>query len=164
MDQTSFRKRVFLSRKVPLSKDDEVEDGAILIFIEKENAQIWNQSPKTYKKTLTLSIALIKSLAPDDIEAIEDQLETVAEEVENILEKNDTLDDLCEGLDFDSYEANSNEDGEYKEGAIKLTYSITYYEEVGPEEADLDDFNSSSVKLKHEDHSDDFNFTVTHQP
>jgi hypothetical protein len=161
--KTSFGGRVYLSRKVPFSKDDEAEDGVILVFVEKESASIWNGSPKEYKKTITLSIAIIKSLNSEDIEAIEDQLETVAEEVEKILGKNDTLDGLCSELDYESYESIINEDGEFKEGAIKLTYSITYYEQSGLEEADMDDFRASSIVLKHNDHVDDFKFDITHQ-
>lgn len=164
VDKTSYLKRVYLSRKVPFSKDDEAEDGVILVFVEKENASLFNRAPKEYKKTLTLSIAIIKSLNPDDVIAIEDQLETVAEQVEKILAKNDTLDGLCSEVDFESYEAITNEDGEFKEGAIKLTYSITYYEQAGLEEADLEDFNESSVVIAHGDHEDDFKFNVIHQP
>jgi hypothetical protein len=162
-DETDFGERVFLSRKVPFGKNDECEKGVILVFIERESAAIFNQAPKEYKKTLTLSVAIIKSLDPEEIEAIEDQLEVIAEQIEGILEKNDTLDELCSECDFQSYEVSSNDEGEFKEGAIKLTYSITYYVEVGKEEADLSEFETSEVKIKHETHPDDFSISVDHQ-
>ena len=162
-DETDFGERVFLSRKVPLNHDeDESLDGSIIVFVEKETATVWNQSPKTYKKTLSVAVAVVKSLKPDDVESIEDQLETIAEQVQDILEENDTLDGLCSECDYQSSDPLSNTDGEYVEGAIKLTYSITYYEEVGKAEDDLDDFNTSNVSIKHNDHAD-FNFEVQHQ-
>lgn len=161
--KTSLEDNVFLSRKVPLKHDDETELGVILVYIERESAVVWQASPKMYKKTMTLTVAIVKSLNPDDVEEIEDQLEDITEEVENIIEKNDTLDDTCSECDFQGYEAITNEEGEFKEGAVKLTYSIVYYEEVGLDEDDLNEFNQSTVKIKNNDHANDFSFKVDHQ-
>jgi hypothetical protein len=153
-NKTSFGPRVFRSRKVPLEHDEECNNGVILIYIEKESSSIFNDSPREYKRTLTLSVAVMKTMLPEDIERIEDQVDVVAEKIEEILGKNDDLGGLASDVVFDGYEFINNEEGEFKEGATKLTYSITYYIATGLEESDLDDFKKSHIEIKQDENSD----------
>jgi hypothetical protein len=153
-NKTSFGPRVFRSRKVPLEHDEECNNGVILIYIEKESSSIFTDSPREYKRTLTLSIAVIKTMRPEDIERIEDQIEVVTQKIEEIIGKNDDLEGVVSDVTFDGYEFIDNEDGEFKEGASKLTYSITYYISTGLEESDLDDFKKSHVEIKQGENSD----------
>lgn len=163
-NKTSFQNRVFRSRKVPLNDDEEsnVKDGVILIYLEREQSQKINESPAIYRRSLDLSIAIIKTMLPEDSEFIEDQIEDVAQEVEDIFGDDDSLGGLASGMDFTGYEFMDDETGEYKQGAVKLSYSIKYEIERGQDGNDLDDFGTSHVMLKHNDH-EDFGMVVTHQ-
>jgi hypothetical protein len=153
-NHTDFGTRVFQSRKAPLGKDGECDDGVILVYFEKESSAVFNDSPREYKRVLNLSIAIMKNLDPEEIVKIEDQLEVVSLQVEKIMGKNDDLGGLCSDIVFDGYEFFDNDDAEFKEGAIKLSYSITYYVQTGLEESDLDDFGKSHVEIKQGENSD----------
>lgn len=163
-NKTAFQDRVFRSRRVPLNdrEDDNVKEGVILIYLEREQSTVLNQAPVIYKRILELSIVILKTMLPEESELIEDQLEDVAQEVEDIFGDNDNLDGIVSGMTFTGYEFKDDEDGEYKQGAVKLSYSIEYELERGLEEDELDDFAVSHVMLKHKDH-EDFGLTITHQ-
>lgn len=160
---TSFGNRVYRCRKVPFDENGECNQGVVLIYLEKESSEVFNDTPRTYRRSLSLSIAIVKSLTPEDIEKIEDQIEVVSLQVEKIMGKNETLGELASDVTFEGYEFLDSDDGELRTGAIKLTYSIEYYIDVGLEEADLGNLVKSHVELKQGANSD-FQFDVNHVP
>lgn len=163
-DKTDFGKRVFRSRRVPLNdqEDENVRDGVILIYLEREQSQVINVSPVIYRRSLELSIVVLKTMLPEESELVEDQLEEVAQQIEDIFGDNDTLDGKVSRMILTGYEFKDDEDSEYKQGAVKLTYSIEYELERGMSEDELDDLGTSSVMFEHNGHKD-FPLTIVHQ-
>ena len=100
----------------------------ILIYSDEETKEIFNVSPKTYKRKLMLSVELIIGRSKD--KNIDDELDYFEQEVENILLFEETLGDLVSDFYItNSIKAFSNE-AEGMFGMVKMEFVAEYHTDV----------------------------------
>lgn len=120
--KTDAKNRVSISQTTPT--DDE-EVPAILIYAVSENVNRFNQSPKDYKRVLTLTIECISNGNHDD--DLDVQLENLGEQVEAIMEMDETLGDLVDRVELTASAYATSEEGSTYMGSLFLTYDVVFY-------------------------------------
>lgn len=141
---------------------------AIAVYARSDNAELFNQAPLEYRRTVEVVIEIVAKLDDD----LDDELDAIAAEVERILILNETL--KPEDWPFDewpeirlgdtSITINAH-DGENQHGAAVMTFPVTYYQPA-PEDitgtadglaADIQDLDTVTVgwNLENEQEEDD---------
>lgn len=117
---TSAGANVFASRtrSIPASKLP-----AILVYTSSETAEVFNQSPRELRRTLSVGIE-IAARADDDLD---DALDDIAEQVERVMSEHQTLSGTASDVLLTGTEITLTKDGDNQHGAAILTYEVTYY-------------------------------------
>lgn len=141
---TAAERRVFASRSAALIPKDL---PAILVYAKNERAEISNQAPREYKRTLSLSIECV-SIAYRE-EELDDKLDCFAYQVEKALFIDETFGGVASDAVLTDTEIEILTDGEQPIGAVKIGVEITYYQRIPSDESsdDLDDFLKMGTKV-----------------
>lgn len=119
LNNTAAGPHVYASRTRPLPAKSL---PAILVYSNDEAVEIFNESPREYKRTLTLGIEI--AARADD--TLDDTLDDIAQQVERILSENqmpggaDTL--LLNGVAI-----TLSGEGDNQHGSCILTYDAIYF-------------------------------------
>lgn len=108
---------------------------AIAIYTETEEAEVYDEAPRRYKRTLTLAIELYAS----DKDNCDDVLDALSNQVEALMDGADTLG--LEGVNDVVYagaEMSVVGEGKALTGGAKLTYLVEYFTEAGAVIPDAD--------------------------
>lgn len=119
LNNTSAGAHVYASRTRKLSKESL---PAILVYTNNEDVEVFNESPREYRRTLTLGIE-IAARADDDLD---DTLDDIAQEVERILSENQTPGG-ADTLLLTGATIVLNADGDNQHGGCVLTYDAIYF-------------------------------------
>lgn len=103
----------------------------ILIYTRSETSEVYDESPKSYKKTLTLGIECVA----EKNEQLDDVLDTLSGQVEAILAEEQYLHDadgepMAEEVLLKTVENVIAGDGDIPAGAAIMTVEVTYIEDA----------------------------------
>lgn len=131
--------RVFESRSRQVWPE---ELPAILVYTRTETAEIFNESPREYKRTLQLAVEVI---AKGD-ENVDDTLDDLCQEIEHRIFQDDTLDNLVSDTILSDTEIDFVPDGEQPVGAARITFNVEYFTLAPEEQEGLDDFLRAHIE------------------
>jgi hypothetical protein len=122
--RTSAGDRVFFSRAGSPDADDLPQ---ILIRTASEQIEVFDHSPKRYRRNMEVVIECIA--AGDDDEHLDQELENLAEQVETILESNERLglDRMVNSLELTGSDYSAGDEGESPIGNIALRYNVQFF-------------------------------------
>lgn len=116
--------RVFASGTLPLwahGNDDEFP--AILVYTRREDTEVFDVAPRSYKNTLLLAVEVVVQLD----ETMDDTLDDIAEGVELVFCEDQTLNSLCEYVELSSTEMTLSQDESSRTfGSAVITYRVVY--------------------------------------
>lgn len=114
---------VFPSRVAPyLSNGWQNELPAIAVYTMDENGEIFNASPREYRRTVELVIEIIVTEDAD----LDDTLDTIAREVEQLLLVDDTLGGTCNNLTYARTRMVIKEEGDKQFGGCRVIFDAEY--------------------------------------
>ncbi|MGD9664616.1 MAG: hypothetical protein AB7U34_05375 [Novosphingobium sp.] len=119
LNNTSAGAHVYASRTRPIPATSL---PAILVYTNNEAVEIFNESPREYRRTLTLGI----EIAARADEALDDTLDDIAQEIERILSENQTPGG-ADTLLLTGAEIVLTKDGDNQHGSCVLTYDAIYF-------------------------------------
>jgi len=129
---------------------------AINIFTESETVERFNESPKSYRRVMTL---VIECVAVGDSEGgLDNNLEELGDAVESFMEIDETLGQCVNKLELVSTDYDYKQDGQSLTGSLILRYTIEYFTDaIRPDMQCLDDLNQINVdyKIGHHNESPD---------
>lgn len=151
LDKTEAGGSVFISRAIPTDIHDL---PVILIYMKNEDVELFDESPRRYKRTASVVIECISS-GVDDSDA-DDKVEKIAAQVEDLLTKDETLDCLADDTWLGNINFQSEADGQSPVAAAVLTFNVQYFREPISEQC-LPDYLRSGVEWQvgHHDESSD---------
>jgi hypothetical protein len=135
--------RVFLNRMQPLWG---VELPAILIYTEKEPAEICIEAPREYERSLELSIEIVASADA----TLDDTMDSICAQLEQCL----FVDETFGGLVVDTILADTSmaivDSGEKPIGATKVTLTMPYKSDLpaAPAPGAVNTMNTTDVKFQ----------------
>lgn len=98
---------------------------AILIYTRSERADVFNESPREYRRVLQIAVQL-HVLGEDT----DDPLDAMAEQVEALILDDDTLGGTVSDVRLADSEFVFTDDGEQEMGAARLTFEAEYFDEI----------------------------------
>lgn len=116
---TSAGANVFASRVRPVSS---ASLPAILVYANDEEVEVFNASPREYKRTLTLGIEI--AARADD--GLDDALDDIAQQVERIISENQTAGGASDYY-LSGVHIELTGEGNSQHGSCILTYDVEYY-------------------------------------
>lgn len=142
--QTDAGSRVFANRVKPFICNGWMTNlPAIVIYTMDESADIFNQAPREYERTVQLMIEI--QAAAD--ESLDDVLDDIADDVERILLRDDTLSETVNDLKLVRTRMALREEGETLIGACIIQFDAEYLDRRPDDEfnATLDDLDTVST-------------------
>lgn len=136
---TAAGDRVFSSRSTPIF---ESELPAILVYTRSESVELFAESPREYKRTVTV---VIEAVAETTGENLDDQLDDVGQEIEAALAVDHTAGDTVSELTLSGSDLLVDRDGEKYQGAVKLEYQAIYYTCADEDSGDLGNLGTSNI-------------------
>lgn len=98
---------------------------SILIYTPSDRAEVFNESPREYRRSLQIAVQL-HVLGAD----VDDPLDAMAEQVEALLLEDETLGGTVSDLRLVDSEFVFSDEGEREMGAARLMFEATYYDEI----------------------------------
>ena len=124
---TEARNRVYPSRKRKLS---HTQLPCLLVYTNSESCEVFNESPRSYKKTLTLVIGVVA----EENETLDDDLDRICGQVERVFNENVYLgkDDggLVDECNLTRTELGFSVDCAVQTGGAAMTFEVVYYEDA----------------------------------
>lgn len=168
LNKTEAKDRVFTNQSTP----SWVEDlPVILIYSRSEDNEVFNESPREWKRTVNMAIECI-AVAPESpnigdsdespARLLDDLLDDIADKIELELSRDDTLNCTADDINLSSTEFDFEGDGQMPVGSVRLIYQVTYYTNV-PANIDLQpevsDYEQAGVEwnVGHDNESPDEN-------
>lgn len=135
---------VFVSRSIPT----DVEClPAILIYSLSENVRRFNETPKDYKRELTIAVECLAS-GNDDNE-LDSKLEELGEFIESAMEIDETLGDLVNKVELTGTAYAQDPDGQNPIGSLILQFAVEFFTNAIRSDFDcLPDFKETGVDWK----------------
>lgn len=131
---TAAADRVYINRTNPLSQRPSSEDGsaqeelpAILIYTRNEAAEIFNVSPREYRRTVEVIIELVMAIT-ETTGAIDNALDDFAEAVEAVILRDDTVTNTASDFRLVASSMAIVDEGEVPIGAVQLVCEAEYVE------------------------------------
>jgi hypothetical protein len=155
LDNTPAGARVWTNRPNPLSQRPGQQSAssqlpAILIYTRSEDSEVFNESPRQYKRTVEVVVEIAAAMNDD----IDDTLDDYAQTVENLILLDDRLgtdpDDageyVADGTELTRSSMTIVDGGEIPIGAAILSFDVMYYTfHPADAEPELDDFEIASI-------------------
>ncbi len=129
--KTNCGTRVFENRVTPLWQGPG-KLPAIIVYADKEEAEIHAVAPRTYKRTLSVTIEVHDS----QNESTDESLDAVSAQIENVLESNADLDGSINDLRYVSTEILVLGEGQKFTGAARMLFLAEYFSDEGTEVPD----------------------------
>lgn len=124
------------------------ECPCILVYTGKENAEIVNESPREYKRSLELAVEVVMATSAEADDGIDDQFDALAVAVEKAVFTDETQGGNCDDTILGDTDLDIIDDGEKPIGAGKITFTMPYYEYIPQVDAEeLDDLTKANVKI-----------------
>lgn len=124
---TEAQSRVYPSRKRKLS---HTQLPCLLVYTNSESCEVFNESPRSYKKTLTLVIGVVA----EENETLDDDLDRICGQVERVFNENVYLgkDDggLVDECNLTRTELGFSVDCDVQTGGAAMTFEVVYYEDA----------------------------------
>lgn len=123
---TNAEERIYTSRRRKLHHS---QLPCLLIYANSETCELFNESPRSYKKTLTLVIGVVA----EDNEALDDLLDKICGQVEQVFNENVYLgsdDELVEECRLLKTELGLAVDCDVQTGGAVMTFEVIYYEDA----------------------------------
>lgn len=124
---TSAGTRVYPNRKRKLAS---TQLPCILVFTNSEASEIFDQAPRSYKKTLSLGVAVIAQ----DNDALNDTLDVICEQIEKIFCEDMFLgtdeDELVEECTLKNTEMGISVDCDVQTGGALMSFDVVYIEDA----------------------------------
>ena len=153
IDKTDAESRVFLHRVNNISIENL---PAISVKVMRESANIFSDTKRTYKRKLSVDIAILAQSSED----VQEITENVAQQVESVILLNETLDDLVEDTQITDTDLNI-ETGNTDIGSSVLSFEVTYYTD---HIKSFDDFVTAGVDIKNGNSNDSISSSVISIP
>lgn len=149
--ETTARDSVHASRSIPTDID---KLPTVLIYIKSESIEIFNESPREYKRIATITIECIDT--GDDDDSADNNVELLAKQVEDNLGLDETFGDLVDDSELVSINFQNEPDGQSPVAAAVITLNATYYTDASPKSdaADFLRFNTD-WQVGHDNESSD---------
>ena len=157
---------IFSHKRAMIDFEEEISQGLVVVDIDSENSSTFSKSPRQSKRTLKMSVLILKGKVPENTVELEDQLYELAHKFEEIMirwELKTALRDIVNDLDFEGCELIYREESEFKQGMAKLSYSIVYYQDESIPETEFDDFLRGNSIINHQNHKEFESKTVMPQ-
>lgn len=117
---TDCGSRVYANRIIPVFQP---EHPLILIRTVTEDVENWAEAPREYQRTLQVVIDVITEAT----DSLDDDLDTLGQQVENALLSDHTLGELCHDVELTNCAMELRKEGNKLQGALLLTYDVTYH-------------------------------------
>ena len=120
LKNTVCGERVYASRVRPTWRS---EFPLILVYANEEAVEIYAESPREYRRDLSLVIQVL-ARANDDVE---DGLDAIGEQIEYLMHQDHTKGELCEDTILSGATITIDKEGENLIASLELRYSLPYY-------------------------------------
>ena len=149
--KTDAGESVFASRSIPTDINDL---PVVLIYFKNEGVEIFDESPRRYKRVANFTVECIVS-GNDDNDA-SNKSEDLLSQVEDSLAIDETLGCLVSDSWLGNVQFQSEPDGQSPIAATVLTYNVKYFKNSSPKD-DAPDYLRSNVgwQVGHHDESSD---------
>jgi len=144
--------RVHTNRPNPLAQDPHAAGGgtelpAVLIYTPSEDAEVFDESPRRYRRTLTMRVECVREVSAITA-AIDDELDSFAGAVERALLTDPTLGNAVDDCELRGTTTTINDAGEAMIGAAVIDFAVSYYtEEPEPLTPSLDDLSEIRTEI-----------------
>lgn len=99
------------------------EFPAILVYTRREDTEIWDVSPRSYKHSLRLAVEVIAQQNNE----LDDLLDDLTQGIETVFNEDRTLGMLCESVELSSTEMMLSADASNRViGSALMTYDVIY--------------------------------------
>lgn len=133
--------RVYTNRIRPIFP---AECPLILVYTRNEPAEISNEAPREYKRTLRVNVEIV-ALADDDLD---DTLDAIAEKVEKAIFEDETFGGLASDTVLGETDVDIVGEGEKPIGAARITFEISYFMRMPDAPAvELSPFEKANTKI-----------------
>ncbi|MDI9240740.1 hypothetical protein QLQ15_17695 [Lysobacter sp. LF1] len=123
--------RVWANRPNPLSQeptalaDDYQELPAILIYTRSERSEIFDESPRRYRRRVELVIEAAQDLR--DLNSLDDELDAFGLSVEQRVLLDETLGGIANDTEMNGSTLTISDAGDRLIGAVVLTFTVEYF-------------------------------------
>lgn len=132
---TSVGEKVYSSQARPLT---EAGLPCILVYANSEPVEIFQESPRQYKRNLSISIEIVAKAN----ETLENDLDAIAASVESKLMQDYTLGDLAADLILTGTELTITPNGDTLIGSCVLTYLVPWYSYAVSDQTEENNFTN----------------------
>lgn len=124
---------VLTNRPNPLAQNPHAEGGgmqlpAVLIYTPSEQSEIFDESPRRYRRTLTMRVECVREVSATTA-AIDDELDAFAGAVERALLTDPTLGEAVDDCELTGSDTTITGSGAMLIGAAVLAFAVSYYTE-----------------------------------
>ena len=121
------------------------EMPCIVVYTKSDPAEISAEAPREYKRQLSLVLELVMQASKE--ETLDDSLDDFCEQVENAIFTDETFGGLVSDTVLSDCEMDILVEGEKPIGGLKITLTMTYYQQLpAAPAATLSDFGKAVVK------------------
>lgn len=143
-NRTRAATRVYTNRKLPLiqramERDEHEQLPAILVYCGQEQIEIFDESPRRYRRRVELTV---EALTEFDID-LDDEIDQFCLEIEAAMLRDDTLGDTLNDLRLTAMNTVKVDTGAKELAAAIIVFEAEYFTEAPiPGTDDLDDFSA----------------------
>jgi hypothetical protein len=142
LGRTRAADRISTNRKTPLiqcamERGEEEQLPALLIYVGPERSEIFDESPRRYRRRAELTVEALAEV----VDNLDDEIDEFCQEVETALLRDDTLGGILNDLRLTGTNTAKVDTGAKLLGAAIITLEAEYFTEAPiPGSDDLDDF------------------------
>lgn len=124
----------------------EGEKAILVVYAKNEAAEIFNEAPRLYERTLKLvvEVAIYDHTATD----LDDLLDDISDEIEQRVFRNEYLDDLAKTTFLSDTEIDFITDSEVPIGVCRVTFDVIYQTDAPIEQPNLDAWERYHAETK----------------
>jgi hypothetical protein len=141
---TNAEDRIFCN---PFSRGYSDECPLIMVQTGDENCELFDVSPRTFKRTLEIKIECIVSHSED--EDLSDKVDDLCSQVELIFQNNHDINQLVELIELKKIQTDISHEGNDPIAGAMLLYEVIYYTDETPV-ITLSNFETADQKIQTE--------------
>lgn len=103
---------------------------ALLVYTNKETAEVSNEAPREYKRSPEIAVEMIVVANASGNSGLDDEIDALSVLIEAAIMNDETQGGLCEDTIIGDTELDIIEDGEQPLGAGKIIFTMPYYQYI----------------------------------
>jgi hypothetical protein len=122
---------IFSNKSLPSIASEPGLLPCINLFTKISNVERSDEAPKSYRKTMEITLEIIA--INDDDDKLSDQLDDISQRVEDVIEDDFELERQLEAIDLTSIQTTTEGDGQSPIGSTRVIYEAIFIEQARKE-------------------------------